>query len=78
MRKQCHSCGSMVGNGHLCPRINLVDQYHFTHRYKDGQPDSWMASHEDYDGPEDPRCFAGPTKGDVIDQINEYHEEGER
>lgn len=69
----CESC--------MCEMPEGIEEYEFTRRYKDGQPDSWVAVHRDYDGapidsfgpPADDRCFFGPNTWDVIEQIGEHN-----
>lgn len=46
-------------------------EWTLTRRYADGQPDAWMAAHENYDGPEDNRCVVGRTRAECVAMIVE-------
>lgn len=49
----------------------------------DGWPAGWVAAHENYDGaplhsdgpPGDRRCFTGPSRADVVEQIDDHEED---
>ena len=44
---------------------------------KDGQPDSWVFEHKEYNGPPDRRAGYGPTLKDVHTQIAELEADRE-
>lgn len=35
----------------------------------------WQAVHVDYDGPGDNRAFTGRTRAEIVEQIDEWHDE---
>lgn len=41
----------------------------------EGPGADWQATHKDFDGPEDNRCWHAGTAGELIDLVDEYHEE---
>lgn len=52
--------------------------YVLEHQYADGQPDSWVFCHKEYDGPGDKRLGHGPSLAAICRGIDEQLEEQSR